>query len=96
VSAVFWLLCLVVAIAVPSVVSGVHPIVVGLLASCVGVDRRSWMFAQSALCFISCPVLAGLYQGSLQTLFFLNAKRSRHDLEKNSLNKSISWKLDQF
>jgi hypothetical protein len=79
-----------VAVAVPTVVSGVCPVVVGLLALCVCVDRRSWMFAQSALCFIFCPILVGLYWGSPQTLFFLNAKRARHDLEKNrSTNPSL-------
>jgi hypothetical protein len=71
----------------PFRVSDVRPLEVGLLASCVGVDRRSWVFAQSSLYFISCPILVGLYQGSPQTLFFLNAKRVRHDLEKKKKSK---------
>jgi hypothetical protein len=61
----------VVAVAVHSVVPGVCPVVVWLLALCIGVDLQSWVFAQSVLCFISYPVLVGLYWGSPQTLFFL-------------------------
>jgi hypothetical protein len=53
---VFWWLSLavamVVAVVVDSVVSGVRFVVVRLLASYVGVDRQSWVFALSALCFI--------------------------------------------
>jgi hypothetical protein len=70
-------------VAVHFIVSGVCPVVVGLLASCVGVDHQSWVITQSALCFISYTVLVGLYRCSLQTFFFFNAKHVRHDLEKN-------------
>jgi hypothetical protein len=70
-------------VAVHFIVSGVCLVVVGLLASCVGVDHRSWVITQSALCFISYTVLVGLYRCSLQTFFFLNTKHVRHDLEKN-------------
>jgi hypothetical protein len=82
----FWWLCLAVVVVVHSVVFGVHPVVVGLLASCVGVDPRSWVLAQLALCFISCSILVGLYWGSSQALFFLNTKCTRHDLKKLMLS----------
>jgi hypothetical protein len=51
---------------------------------------------QSALCFISYPVLIGLYRYSSQTLFFFNAKRASHGLETNgdpALVLNCEWKL---
>jgi hypothetical protein len=66
-----------------SIVSGVRLVVVRLLASCVGIDCRSLVFAQLALCFMSYPVLVGSYRGSPKTLFFLNMKCAMHDLKKN-------------
>jgi hypothetical protein len=68
-----------VTVSVHSVVSNVHPIVVRLLASCVGVDRQSWVFALSALCFI---VLS--YMGHrLKLSYFLMPNVT--DLEKKSV-----------
>jgi hypothetical protein len=55
-------------VSVHYVVSGVHPVVVRLLASCVGVDRRSWLFALSTLCFI---VLS--FMGRIASGFTLNS-----------------------
>jgi hypothetical protein len=74
--------------------SSVRLIVVGS-ASCVGVDRRSrtvlcayapfvglgcspyWL-----LCFILLPYNGQVVPGRPQTLYFLNTKCVRHDLEK--------------
>jgi hypothetical protein len=55
---------------VPWSISGVRPVImVGLLASCGGVERRSWVFSVSALCFnfLSCmgQIVLGLIPNSL-------------------------------
>jgi hypothetical protein len=70
-----------VAVYVHFIVSGVRPIVVGLLASCIGVDCRPCVFALQLCASLYCPARVGLYHGSPQTLFFLNAKHARHVLE---------------
>jgi hypothetical protein len=61
----------VVAVYVHFIVSGVRPIVVGLLASCIGVDCRPCVFALQLCASLYCPARVGLYHGSPQTLFFL-------------------------
>jgi hypothetical protein len=50
-------------VSVHSIVSGVRLVVVGLLASCIGVDCRCWVFALSTLCFIVLSCMGRIVSG---------------------------------
>jgi hypothetical protein len=76
-------------VVIHSIISGVRPVVIRLLASCVSVNPQSWMFALSALCFIFYLVLVRLYQGSFQTLFSLNVNFARQKKVSASRSRLI-------